>query len=117
MKIFRIQDNKGRGPWKPGFSNKWVVPRGDHENLIPIFMEEGFKDIERGPNGYHGVGCSTIDKLKRWFTKREYDTLIKYGYKAVELEVDRILLESDVQTLFERKKALRKNVKPFNLYK
>ena len=33
--VYRIQDNEGRGPWKPGFSSQWVIEREDLENLLP----------------------------------------------------------------------------------
>lgn len=29
-KIYRVQDADGRGPFKPGFSRKWVIDRDDH---------------------------------------------------------------------------------------
>ena len=116
MVIYRIQDDRGRGPWKPGFSHKWVRADPDME-LVPWFVEwSGFDPRLESPNGHIGTGCKTIDQLRRWFNHDEYYTLRILGYKSVKMDVDKILRTSDRQTVFTRRQALRKNVKPFELY-
>lgn len=114
--IFRIQDSKGRGPWKPGFSHLWVENRPDHNNLIPCHHE--FGRVERlAITGMHlGCGCRTKEQLRRWFTPEEYAKLINLGYNAVQMEVGRILAESNTQCVFERAKPLHKDLLVFDLY-
>lgn len=97
MKVYRIQDKYGRGPWKPGFSSKWVEFRPDHENLIPSYEEFGI-DVFRYP--YAKSGCKTIDQLKRWFTESEYNKLHNYGYRAYEIKTKKLYAESEIQIIF-----------------
>ena len=120
MKIYRIQDDEGRGPWRPGFSDKWVEDRTDAEfrRLKPI--QEDFPGldqrlcVQRGEHG--GVGCETLVKLRQWFTASEYATLLGYGYRCVRLDVDYIVASSDIQCVFLRSKPLNKGIKVVRLY-
>lgn len=114
--IYRIQDKDGRGPWKPGFSSKWVEDREDHEKLLPWYVEFGpvHERLLFGEVG--GSGCLTLKQLRRWFTASEYETLKKFGYYAVKMEVGRILAESDIQCVFGRAKPLNKDVEGVILY-
>ena len=119
--LFRVQDQDGRGPFKPGFSHNWVIDREDNINLIPYMMEfdeDKMKLInEHIRNGLHlGCGCRTIEKLRRWFTKKEYATLIKYGYKAVAIKYDTIIAESETQCVFSNKDTLNKSCSIIRLY-
>ncbi len=115
MIIYRVQHKKdGRGPWRPGWSHVWVEDREDHDNLLPPSIE--FNGISFKKGFYHGSGCSSISQLKRWFTESEYLTLKKYNFHSVIMKVDNVLGHSKTQVLFERKKALNKNVKAFTLY-
>jgi len=115
--IYRVQDRHGRGPWKPGFSHRWVEDRTDHNNLLSWVMEFGRVDQNLLTGESSGSGCRTIDQLRRWFTESEYETLKKYGYRAVKMTVNRVLAESDIQLFFGRAKRLKKDVVPFCLYK
>lgn len=115
--IYRIQDKKGRGPWKPGFSHTWVEDRADQEYLIPWFYEFGRVDLKALTGMNLGCGCMTKEQLKRWFTPTEYTRLLSCGYKAVQMEVVRILAESNIQCVFERAKPLKYDVTPFDLYR
>jgi hypothetical protein len=114
--IYRVQDSDGRGPWKPGFSRLWVEVRPDHKNLIPWYQEFGRIDHFALTGMHLGCGCRTKEQLQRWFTPGEYAKLFLYGYQAVEMEVGRILAESDTQCVFERAKPLHKDVAIFDLY-
>ncbi len=121
--IYRIQDKKGRGPWKPGFSTKWVEYRPDHENLPPWTIEFINKPIRNSDGKIllykekaFGCGCITIKQLKRWFSESEYKTLLKFGYRSVEIKPSRIIAESDIQCIFATKKLLKNIGKPFKLY-
>ena len=114
--VFRVQDKQGRGPWKPGFSHKWIVPRPDHDNLVPIYVE--FPGIFEALSKYrmYGSACISLKGLRRWFSRREYKTLKKFGYRAVIMPVDSILVESDTQCLFSRECPLNQCVRPVRLY-
>jgi len=114
--VFRVQDADGRGPWKPGFSHRWVEDRPDHENLIPWFNE--FGDVrERAIYGMvMGCGCRTLDQLRRWFTPSEYKTLLGFGYQAVKMQIGRVLAESDIQCVFECSKPLNQGCEVVQLY-
>ena len=114
--IYRIQDKDGRGPWKPGFSQKWVEDRPDHDNLIPWYVEFGRVDQKVLTGEHSGSGCRTVEQLKRWFTKSEYKKLKKYGYKAVKMDINRIIAESDIQLFFGRAKRLKESVQVIKLY-
>lgn len=116
--IYRVQDSLGRGPWKPGFSHKWVEdrPESEFEALVPWPLQ--FKGVmSRRIIGMHmGCGCKIIEQLRRWFTPKEYKTLQGFGYAAVKMEAGRILAESDIQCVFERAKPLNESVEPIELY-
>ncbi len=117
MIVYRIQDQDGRGPWKPGFSHFWVEDRDDHDALKPYWQQLGHVQLQGTHDGMHlGCGCKTIEQLRRWFNPTEYARLLRYGYQAVRIEADRILGESDIQVVFERAAPLRLSAEPFNLY-
>lgn len=116
MTIYRVQDKDGRGPWKPGFSHRWVEDRDDHDNLIAWPIELG-NALAGRRNGMHvGCGCQTLEQLRRWFTASEYSTLLGLGYWAVQLEVNRVLAQSQTQCVFERSGPLRQGVVKIELY-
>jgi hypothetical protein len=114
--IYRIQDQDGRGPYKPGFSKNWTDP--DARCLIgaPLFatyMEE-FPWVQNKINllsdvmgGSFGCGFRTMQQLHRWFTKDELEKLFRFGYSIVEIQPDRILAESENQLVFWCKQPLR----------
>ncbi len=118
--IYRIQDAEGRGPWKPGFSSKWVLDREDLDNLRPWFVEFDasriLSFIGRFKRCYFGSACANKEQLRRWFTEREYSTLLEFGYRSVKMDVDLILDESEIQLVFMRKIALGRDVETINLY-
>ena len=114
--VFRIQDEEGRGPWRPGFSKTWVEPREDHEHLAPWNVEFGPVHKKALWGASTGCGCRTIEQLQRWFTRSEYQTLLEHGYHAVKMDVGRILAESDIQCVFSRAAPLSEDVIPFDLW-
>lgn len=116
--VYRVQDKHGRGPWKPGFSDRWVEDRPDEEYAALMPWPVQFPNVlKRAIVGAHlGCGCRTLDQLRRWFTPTEYATLRRFGYSAVQMEVGRILAESDIQCVFERSKPLREGVEKVKLY-
>jgi hypothetical protein len=117
--IYRVQDAEGRGPWRPGFSAKWVRYRPDHELLRPWIEQFGKGILPRiaSPVPRHfGCGCRTLEQLRRWIAVDEYAILQHYGYQAVLLEVQAILGESDIQVVFERRWPLSVGGEVVDLY-
>lgn len=110
--IYRVQDAWGRGPWKPGFSSKWIdTDIGERENLKPWPTEFGLGILRKVIVGQSvGCGCRTLDCLWRWFTRSEMDRLHVLGYHIVKLDADRILAESPDQLVFVRNLPLAENV-------
>ena len=115
MKVYRVQDADGRGPFRPGFSHWWVENRPDHDNLVPWFEQFGVNALPR-TGRYYGCACRTPEQLRRWFTLSEYTTLQRFGFQAVQMDVDRVLHESDIQLLFHRARPLRDWVTQIDLY-
>ena len=105
--VYRVQDEQGRGPYKPGFSQEWVEDRPDLDNLRPYYAEMPgvLSKRSRFEASHVGCACKTIEQLERWITKSEYLTLRRYGYQAMRLVVDRILGESETQCIFERERG------------
>jgi len=115
--IYRIQDENGRGPFNPGQKETWSIMRPDLDNLKPWPLEFGTAGIFYRASGMlcH-TGCLTIAQLRRWFIPREYRTLVKRGYNAVELVDCEVLASSDIQCVFARKEPLNVGAKAFDLY-
>ena len=116
MNIFRVQDKDGRGPWKPGFSESWVIPRRDHDNLPPWYEEFGDISDQLFLFPHFGVGCRTIKQLRRWFSKKEYSHLRSLGYRAICLEPDTIIVESEIQCVFGRSIPLNTKISGIRLF-
>lgn len=117
MRVYRIQDKDGRGPWKPGFSQHWVG-ECDEERLalLPPIQEEFPGREFRVPGMHVGVGCLSQAHLREWIRSDEYQRLFQLGYRAVSFTVDRVLAEGKFQVVFARKCPLRKKVRRFNLW-
>lgn len=115
--VYRVHDAEGRGPWRPGFSRTWVEDRPDHANLKPWPMEFGTAFMRRiRPTDHCGVGCLTIEGLRRWFTPSEWATLRLHGYRAVIIHGARVLAHSDIQAVFTIDHPLDMAGTGFDLY-
>lgn len=108
--VYRVQDAEGRGPYRPGFSHRWVDE--DHDRNPPFMVEFNWP-LSSVPGrwlpGEHG-GCAfrTLDALYRWFSPSECRRLDALGYSVVSMTADRIIAESDKQLVFGRWKSLSK---------
>lgn len=110
IRIIRIQDAEGRGPFRPGFSAKWL---DDVRNFsLPSVIEEFPKEVRRiqATPGYYGCGCRDIDQLRTWFTPAELVRLQILGYRMVALDADEVLAESKHQVLFRRSRPLSEGI-------
>lgn len=112
--VYRVQDKNGRGPWKSGFSKVWAEDRRPEEYAELPPVHEQFPDLCFRP-GYC-VACETIEQLRKWIRRSEYETLKKYGYFAVEVDLCKILVRSDSQCVVARTKPMNKHFRKVRLY-
>lgn len=114
--VYRIQDADGRGPWKPGFSQHWSTdkPAEVYEKLQPIMTD--FPNLSVNTNRHIGVGCTSLEQLRMWIWKIEYERLLQHGYQCVKIRADRIAAQSDIQCVFESAQPLKDVGKPVRLY-
>lgn len=116
--VYRMQDDEGRGPFRPGFSHRWVEPRPDRDRLRPFMEVWGPQAaLERANAGFYvGCACLTIEQLRRWFTAGEYITLRGWGYRAVLLTVDELLHSDDIQSVVVRARPFSQDALTVPLY-
>ena len=87
------------------------------KDFLPNFIQEFGPIHLKILYGEHaGSGCRTLEQLQKWFTKNEFRKLKSFGYNCVEMEVDRILAESENQLVFCRINPLRTDIKIRELY-
>lgn len=104
MRVFRIQDQDGRGPFKPGFSKYWADSDfAPGMKALPPFMEEFGPDaINRlaMPGERHfGSAVRGVGKLREWFSDAERERLAGLGYYIGAIDHARVLAESENQLL------------------
>ena len=111
MRVYRVQDQEGHGPFRPGFSATWSDAEwAPGMKPLPTFMEEFGRDlIDRlGLPGEHfGSAVRTAPEIRKWFSPTEQRCLIDLGYNVVALKVSRVLAESKNQLVFARRMPLR----------
>ncbi len=106
MKILRVQDKDGRGPYRPGFSHRWIDPENDGSTQ-PQGLTQISEGLKRAPKGSAiGFGFRSLEQLERWFSQSELLKLYLLGYQIVELDADGILSESKEQIFFWRREPL-----------
>lgn len=97
--VFRVQNSQRRGPWIPGFSEKWVIQRKAHDKLNPTYIDfPGIRDILI-PGVQYGTGCHSLKILRKWFSKKEYKMLLEFGFNCVMFKAE-VILQSDTQVVF-----------------
>ncbi len=108
ISIYRVQDDEGRGPFRPGFSRRWIDAVGP--DLPPSWIEEFGHDLIQREGRRHehfGSGCMSLDGLRRWFSADEIMRLRLLGYRIVRLDGCRGLAESVYQVVFARSRPFR----------
>lgn len=116
LQVYRIQDADGRGPFKPGFTQTWLMDRPDLDNLQPWYVELGPIHLKRDAGAFAGAACRTLTQLRRWFTPEEYAILKAHGYQCFRIGVGRVLGESQTQMLIQRSKPFQHAAQPIELY-
>ena len=113
-KVYRVQDGRGRGPFRPGFGIKWADKEfAPGMKALPTWMEEfGINLVKKVmPGEVLGSAVRSINEISNWFSHTEQKKLQEFGYNVVCIEVDGILAESENQLVFKRKTPLSKNIK------
>lgn len=110
IELFRVQDREGRGPYRPGFSEKWADYEAVDHYCPPYFVEMGWSLASiplRFTDGWHG-GCAfaSLDDLYRWFAPKERTNLDALGYRINRVRADRIIARTPTQVVFECRKPL-----------
>jgi hypothetical protein len=112
MRVYRVQDAEGRGPFRPGVPAVWAdeffAPGMDE---MPSWMEEFGADLinRKGlPGEYFGTAVRLLGHLRKWFSCAEMARLDALGYRPVCLTIQRILAESGNQLIFARRAPLAK---------
>jgi hypothetical protein len=88
--IYRVQDNEGRGPFRPGMTTRWLRDEVD-ERLLPVYQDipdfsERINRARMKARGalYAGVACRSLEQFLLWFNGRERQTLQRLGYKLAD---------------------------------
>ena len=114
MRLYRLQDADGRGPFRPGFSHLWV-DENNPNNMPPIFQELGMPPHEMAkiipPDMHCGCACKSAEELHKWFNRNERKRLSRFGSSIVEFEPDVIIADLPSQVLFGMRQPL-KSLKP-----
>jgi hypothetical protein len=101
--LYRVEDKERRGPYRPGFSQKWV---SDRDHPAPFFVELGISPDQIRqlfkPNESGQCGCISMDQLRLWFDCAETRRLKKLGYRIVQVVPKRIIAITDTQVVFVR---------------
>lgn len=100
-RLLRVQDKEGRGPWRPGFSAKWVDDNRDF-SFPPIFSEvENLHEIAARAHekGLH-IGCAVGTRhFSQWFTDAEIVRLKAFGFRVVNATPCQIIAKTPTQVL------------------
>lgn len=108
--ILRVQDMSGRGPWRPGLSEKWV-DAWRTEHLPPIYQElPAFAALVNNAHrdGFH-IGCAARGKagLLAWFSPMELFRLDDLGFHIVDASACEVLAETPNQIIIGSQQPLR----------
>lgn len=113
--ILRVQDENGRGPWRPGFSIKWSDKHLDpvkEATCRPVYEEvEDFQEVVRKLHR-RGlmVGCAAkeIEGLMRWFSREELSRLKSMGFDIYDVSKAKVEIETPSQVVISARHAFRK---------
>lgn len=109
--VWRVQDPQGRGPFKPGLSDRWCDPDG--HDFPPVQAEFGLDWLKEIPKGW-AVGCAFRDRAgaERWFSPSERWRLLRLGYYLVTLIGCTVIRESATQMIVARPMPLKERIRP-----
>lgn len=111
MTLLRVQDRQGRGPYRPGFSSRWVDSFRTVQHP-PIYEERpDWLDLCRAAqsSGAH-VGCAVdgMDALLSWFSPMELVRLYDLGFRIVDASTCKVLIRTPTQVVISSRQPLNK---------
>lgn len=113
-RIYRVQCAAGRGPYRPGITEKWADMR--YNGNCPTIFEDFGMDIVGCIEAYHRagyhVGCAfkSPQHCALWFGKRERKKLKKLNYNLVAFYPDAVIKESAQQLFIGRRKPFKDDI-------
>jgi hypothetical protein len=112
--VYRIQDSKGHGPFRPGVPATWV---DDSRDGFPATSLREIQRIHRyaDPDLHLGSACLTLEDMRKWVSATEYNRLLELGYRCYIFPVDQVW-ELTGQVVAGRRRQWRKGGKSVNLY-
>jgi hypothetical protein len=105
LALLRIQDDEGRGPFRPGLSIRWVdMDRDDHDLCPAIFQEapDWLRKIDSAKHlGLRYFGCASfgVDGIRRWFNPLEVERLRTLGFWLADASDAKEVLRTDTQAV------------------
>lgn len=109
---YRVQAHDGRGPWRPGWSQRWIDEDAPADRLTETIMDlVPIEQLLTLPSTMAwGCACRTLEALMAWFTRLERERLRAAGFYPVKLNVDVVLKESQWQMLIGRSRPFTDGV-------
>lgn len=108
--LLRVQDREGRGPYRPGLSERWVDAWRTSQ-LPPIYEEvPSFVALVNNAHreGLH-IGCAVrgLEAMLAWFSPMELMRLHDMGFGIVDASACEVLMETKHQLVIGSKSPLR----------
>ena len=126
MKLYRIENAEGLGPYRRNYPNLWVeVSQEDTSHPLPEEdkrLSRLMKDItgDSYPSMYDFIeyycGFESIEHIINWFTPKELSFLHEIRFRVVEYECDDVLL-GNTQLIFKKDEAIQLKSKHIYDYK
>jgi hypothetical protein len=119
MIVLRVQDAEGRGPYRPGFSSRWVDRHGAI-SAVPLWWEEIGESMAaahaRMTGPYHfGCGFKAYAQFESWFSATERRRLERLGFHLVTVSADRVIADTPTQIVFGSILPLTSYLRKFRL--
>lgn len=104
MKIYRIESDKGIGPYKSSFNFDLDIhnddnhpgPCQEHDNILNNFQK-----------GVHYFGFESIKQLKEWFSLEELEELYDEYFDLIEYKINKYhVLFGNKQIMFDKSNAI-----------
>lgn len=100
--FLRMQDAQGRGPFRPGFTHKWLNKTDAEMVDLPAIHQEllSFHQIvaREHRKGFHlGNAAEGWEQFHRWFNQNEVLTLAALGFSIVDCSACRLIARTPNQ--------------------
>ena len=96
MKIWRIENNKGQGPFRGDWYGR---PYTLIMEVINHDLPETCTDCKFNVRNEMIVGCESLSQLNKWILPNGYKILKEMGYKITTREIKEILAYGQFQVV------------------